>query len=282
MPLSKPLWLRVAPPGSEGYRRMARLVREQALDTVCQAANCPNIGGCWRDGAAAFMILGTVCTRGCGFCNVTTGRPAPPDPDEPGRLAEAVARLGLRHVVITSVTRDDLPDGGAGQFAACVAALRARDRTTTIELLTPDFRGSPEAAEQVFAAAPEVFNHNVETVPRLYPAVRAGADYRGSLTLLARAADHGLPMVKSGIMLGLGEEEEEVLAVLADLRAAGVTALTIGQYLAPSRTHLPVVRYWPPDFFTNLKERALTMGFSRVESHPLARSSLHARADMDP
>ncbi|MBF0294637.1 MAG: lipoyl synthase [Magnetococcales bacterium] len=281
MPLAKPRWLRVPLPGSEGYRRMDRLVREHALGTVCQAANCPNIGGCWEDGAAAFMILGTVCTRGCGFCNVTAGRPAPADPGEPERLAEAVIRLGLRHVVITSVTRDDLPDGGAAQFAACVTALRARNATITIELLTPDFRRCPEAAERVFAAAPEVFNHNVETVPRLYPAVRAGADYKGSLTLLARAAAHGLPMVKSGIMLGLGEEEEEILAVMADLRANGVTALTIGQYLAPSRAHLPVVRYWPPDFFTSLRARALAMGFARVESHPLARSSLHAQAGME-
>ncbi|MBF0190284.1 MAG: lipoyl synthase [Magnetococcales bacterium] len=280
MATPKPRWLKVKAPGSPEYLRLQALTRRLRLETVCQSARCPNIGDCWHAGNAAFLILGALCTRSCGFCDVPTGRPAPPDPDEPRRLAEAVTALGLRHVVITSVTRDDLPDGGAGHFAACVAAIREQEhpRATRIELLIPDFRGAEEPLRQVLRAAPEVLNHNVETVPRLYPLVRPAASYPGSLQLLSRAATHAdAPLrIKSGIMLGLGEEETEVLAVLNDLRNAGVDTLTIGQYLAPSREHLPVVRYWTPEAFQSLKEQALSMGFASVESHPLARSSFHA------
>ncbi|GAB0057546.1 Lipoyl synthase [Candidatus Magnetaquicoccaceae bacterium FCR-1] len=273
----KPRWLKVLAPGSEGYRRMRALTGTLRLETVCQSARCPNIGDCWQAGSAAFMILGVLCTRSCGFCDVKTGRPAPPDPDEPRRLAEAVTALALRHAVITSVTRDDLEDGGAGQFVACVEAIRARSPGTTVELLIPDFRGAPIPLEAVLNACPEVLNHNVETVPRLYPRVRPAASYAGSLQLLARAASHaGAGRVKSGIMLGLGEEEAEIEAVLVDLRRVGVDLLTIGQYLAPSRDHLPVVRYWEPEVFEGWRKRALEMGFAAVESHPLARSSMHA------
>ncbi|MBF0272949.1 MAG: lipoyl synthase [Magnetococcales bacterium] len=280
MLVPKPRWLKVRAPGSPEYRRLQALTRRLRLETVCQSARCPNIGDCWHAGSAAFMILGALCTRSCGFCDVPAGRPAPPDPDEPRRLAEAVTALDLRHVVITSVTRDDLTDGGAGHFAACVAAIReqAIQHATRIELLIPDFRGAEEPLRQVLRAAPEVLNHNVETVPRLYPTVRPAASYQGSLQLLSRAAAHdGAPMrIKSGIMLGLGEKEPEVLAVLNDLKNAGVDTLTIGQYLAPSRDHLPVVRYWTPEAFQSLGEQALAMGFANVESHPLARSSFHA------
>lgn len=277
MSAPKPRWLKVRAPGSEAYRRLSALTDRLHLGTVCQSARCPNIGDCWHNGSAAFLILGPFCTRACGFCDVPTGRPVAPDPDEPRRLADAVATLALRHVVITSVTRDDLSDGGAGHFTACVATLRDQCPTTRVELLIPDFRGSEAALRQILAAAPEVLNHNVETVPRLYSRVRPAADYPGSLTLLARAANHGHGIqIKSGIMLGLGEEEEEVLAVLRDLREAGVDSLTIGQYLAPSRSHLPVERYWTPEAFAELGQQARAMGFSRVQSHPLARSSFHA------
>ncbi|MBF0213693.1 MAG: lipoyl synthase [Magnetococcales bacterium] len=273
----KPRWLKVKAPGSPEYRRIQALTERLRLETVCQSANCPNIGDCWHAGGAAFMILGALCTRSCGFCDVKTGRPASPDPEEPQRLAEAVVTMGLRYVVITSVTRDDLPDGGAGQFAACVEAIRARDEAIRVELLIPDFRGATEPLDRVLFSRPAVLNHNIETVPRLYPLVRPAADYAGSLALLARAAAHGGDhRIKSGIMLGLGEEESEVLEVLGALRRVGVDSLTIGQYLAPSRQHLPVVRYWTPEAFRQLGEQALGMGFLSVESHPLARSSFHA------
>lgn len=278
MTAPKPRWLKVTAPGSAGYRRLDALTRQHQLGTVCQSARCPNIGACWQAGSAAFLILGPRCTRACGFCDVPTGRPADVDPEEPHRLAAAVHTLALRHVVITSVTRDDLPDGGAGQFVACVEAIRHRTaHHTRIELLIPDFRGAETALEQVLQAAPEVLNHNIETVPRLYPTVRPAARYPGSLELLRRAArNRPLLRIKSGIMLGLGEEEAEVLAVLQDLVHAGVDSLTIGQYLAPGRDHLPVVRYWHPEEFSALREKALAMGCVSVESHPLARSSLHA------
>ncbi|MEO5331231.1 MAG: lipoyl synthase [Magnetococcus sp. YQC-5] len=277
MPTPKPRWLRVQAPGSPEFLQVKRLTRKLGIATICEAATCPNIGQCWHEGGAAFMILGEVCTRACGFCNVPAGRPMPPDRDEPERLAEAVSQMGLRHVVITSVTRDDLPDGGAGHFVACMQAVRKRNPHITVEILTPDFRDKHSALEQLLAFPPEVFNHNVETVPRLYPVARPAAHYHGSLELLARvAAHHGGSRTKSGIMLGLGEEEDEVLAVLVDLRKAGVEWLTIGQYLAPSRNHLPVVRYWEPERFTCFGQQAQAMGFSMVESHPLARSSFHA------
>ncbi|MBF0626888.1 MAG: lipoyl synthase [Magnetococcales bacterium] len=274
----KPRWLKVKAPGSPEYRRLHALTERLRLATVCQSARCPNIGDCWHAGSAAFMILGTLCTRACGFCDVPTGRPAPPDPDEPLRLAEAVTALGLRHVVITSVTRDDLSDGGASQFVACVTAIRNQAGNTRVEVLIPDFRGAEPPLMQILHAAPEVLNHNVETVPRLYPVVRPAADYQRSLALLTTAArgKTDVMQVKSGIMLGLGETEEEVLEVLGDLRQAGVDSLTMGQYLAPSRDHLPVVRYWSPEEFQQLGRQASAMGFARVESHPLARSSFHA------
>ncbi len=277
MPTQKPSWFKVKAPGSAEFLQVKQLTRRLKLETVCESASCPNIGHCWHTGSAAFMILGTLCTRSCLFCNLPTGKPLPPDPDEPHRIAQAATVMNLRHVVITSVTRDDLLDGGATQFIACVTTLRDHNPNTTIELLTPDFRGKESAAERVLNAAPEVFNHNIETVPRLYPEVRPGANYQDSLDLLALSADKGTSQTKSGIMLGLGEEKEEVLNVLADLRHAGVTALTIGQYLAPSRTHRPVAHYWPPEAFDTLRQQAQTMGFSSVESHPLARSSLHAQ-----
>ena len=276
----KPRWLKVKAPFSSTLLEVRETLRRNRLHTVCESASCPNLGQCWHEGTATFMILGDICTRACAFCDVTTGRPGPIDPQEPERLARAVAEMRLRHVVITSVDRDDLSDGGAGQFAACVAALRRLTPTPSVEVLTPDFRGKAEALAQVLDARPTVFNHNVETVPRLYQQVRPAADYRFSLALLSQAGADKPPttVTKSGIMLGLGESEPEVLAVLADLRTAGVALLTIGQYLRPSLKHHPVIRYWTPEAFEILKHRALSMGFKKVASHPLARSSFHAEA----
>lgn len=273
----KPAWLRTRLPGdSPQERQVSATLRQQGLATVCQEARCPNRGECWQQGEAAFLILGSICTRNCRFCHIPVGRPAPPDPDEPGRLANAALTLGLRHVVITSVSRDDLPDGGAAQFIACIRALRARSDQIAIEVLTPDFRGKLGALEAILAAGPSIFNHNLETVARLYPQVRPAADYRHSLAILAQAAAFGGIPIKSGIMLGLGESREEVSIALNDLRQAGVRWLTIGQYLQPSLEQLPVIRYWPPEAFAELEQEALAMGFTRVISHPLARSSLHA------
>ncbi|MBF0142837.1 MAG: lipoyl synthase [Magnetococcales bacterium] len=278
----KPRWLKVKAPTSTRVLALKSLLGQFGLATVCEAASCPNRGGCWDEGAAAFMILGSVCTRRCAFCNVTPGRPEAVDPTEPERLRQAAAALGLRHVVITSVTRDDLADGGAGHFAACVRALRqpleGRNPVPTLELLTPDFRGKPGALEAVIATAPEIFNHNIETVPRLYPVVRPAADYTGSLALLRRAGELATAgsRTKSGLMLGLGESREEVESVLRDLRQAGVRLLTIGQYLRPGERNHPVIRYWLPEEFAELGQRAREMGFEGVESHPLARSSFHA------
>ncbi len=274
----KPRWLKVPAPTSAEFRAVQSLVRRHRLHTVCESAACPNIGQCWREGSATFMILGDICTRRCAFCDVTTGRPGPVDPDEPERLAAAATAMGLRHVVITSVDRDDLPDGGAGQFAACLAALGRADPGLTVEVLTPDFRHKAGALETVVAAGPAVFNHNVETIPRLYATVRPVSSYRHSLDLLARAADLAPAMVvKSGLMVGLGETTGEVREVLADLRTAGVSLLTVGQYLRPSRNHHPVVGYLEPAWFEALRTEALAMGFAGVASHPLARSSHHAR-----
>ncbi|MEO5376787.1 MAG: lipoyl synthase [Magnetococcus sp. DMHC-6] len=273
----KPRWLRVAAPRSPGYLAVRQVIRQQQLNTVCESASCPNRGHCWGEGHAAFMILGGVCTRNCAFCDVESGRPGPVDPQEPERLAQAVAALGLTYVVITSVNRDDLDDGGAGQFAACLQRLRQSQPTPRIEVLTPDFRGSPGALARVLEVGPDVFNHNIETVPRLYPLVRPGAVYADSLDLLRRAA-LWTPQVgiKSGLILGMGETYEEILAVLKELREVGVAFLTMGQYLRPSLRHHPVANYWPPEFFVQLKSQALALGFLQVQSHPLARSSYMA------
>jgi lipoic acid synthetase len=273
----KPDWLKVRFPGGPGYARIDRMHRQQGLHSVCRSAACPNQGECWSQGTATFMILGGLCTRDCAFCNVGHGPTAPPDPAEPQAVAAAVAELGLRHAVITAVTRDDLADGGAAQFAAVTAAIRALLPGCRVELLISDLRGDRRALATIVAASPDVLGHNLETVPRLYPTVRAGADYRRSLDLLAAARElaPALP-TKSGLMLGLGEEQREVLAVLADLRQAGVGMLTLGQYLQPTRAHLPVTRYLPPAEFAELRDTALAMGFIQVSAGPLVRSSYHA------
>ncbi|MEO5339290.1 MAG: lipoyl synthase [Magnetococcus sp. MYC-9] len=286
----KPTWLRVDAPRSAGYLALHGLLQQQQLHSVCAAALCPNRGHCWQTGTAAFMILGGVCTRRCAFCAVPTGRPEPVDPEEPRRLAAAVRAMDLRHVVITSVDRDDLPDGGAGQFVACVEAVRADagQKGVTVEVLTPDFRGKEGALSRVLAAGPTVFNHNMETVARLYPTVRPAASYACSLELLRQATLYGGNLsggaalqTKSGIMLGLGESPEEISCLLQELRTVGVTLLTIGQYLQPSRAHHPVVAYHTPERFAELKAEAMELGFTGVESQPLARSSFHARQLMD-
>jgi lipoic acid synthetase len=274
----KPAWLKVRAPLSPEYRRLVKLMREQKLNTVCEEASCPNIGECWKQGSATFMILGRVCTRSCAFCDVETGRPDPVDHDEPRHLAEAVEAMGLKHVVITSVDRDDLADGGAGHYADTISLLRQRCPEVTIEVLTPDFQRKADAClDTVIAARPDIFNHNLETVPRLYRSVRPAARYFTSLRLLQRAKELDPSVVtKSGIMVGLGEERDEVLQVLDDMREADVDILTVGQYLRPSPRHHPVVRYWTPDEFEDLKYRAEKKGFGMVASGPLVRSSFHA------
>ncbi len=274
----KPGWLKVRAPLSPEYRRLVRLMRELRLNTVCEEASCPNIGGCWKHGSATFMILGRICTRTCAFCDVETGRPDPVDAEEPAHLARAVAEIGLKHVVITSVDRDDLPDGGAGHYAAVIRELRARQPEVTIEVLTPDFQRKPAAClDTVIEAGPDIFNHNLETVPRLYRSVRPGARYFTSLRLLQRAKELDNRVVtKSGIMVGLGEERDEILQVMDDLREAGVDILTIGQYLRPSERHHPVMKYWTPEEFEELKYLAEKKGFGMVASGPLVRSSFHA------
>ena len=275
--LHKPAWIRVKAPTSKGYAETRRLMRELGLHTVCEEAACPNIGECWSAKHATVMILGDICTRACAFCNVATGKPRAVDAMEPLNLALSVAELGMKHLVITSVDRDDLDDGGAGQFVKCVERIRATSPETTIEVLTPDFRDKPGALEAVIAAGPDVFNHNLETVPRLYPSIRPGARYFESLKLLERAKtlDAGI-FTKSGIMVGLGEEPVEVHQVMDDLRSADVDFLTIGQYLAPTRRHAPVERFVTPDEFEAFKRLGLAKGFLRVASSPLTRSSYHA------
>jgi lipoic acid synthetase len=259
-----------------GYERLNGLMRGLGLHTVCEEARCPNIGDCWNRGTATFMILGDVCTRACGFCAVKTGLPArPPDPDEPRRVAEAVASMGLRHAVITSVNRDDERDGGAAAFAACLREIRSRVPGCAVEVLIPDFKGNWEALQAVIAARPDILNHNTETVPRLYRRVRPGARFERSLELLRRSKDAGL-LTKSGIMLGLGEEPDEVLDCIRAIRDAGTDILTVGQYLRPSLDHLPIVRFYEPAEFEDLKAFALALGFGHVESAPLVRSSYHA------
>ena len=273
----KPAWLKARAPGGPTYDRLRRLMRDEGLHTVCEEARCPNIGECWNSGTATFLILGKVCTRACGYCQVTSGRPGPLDADEPRRVALTVERMGLEHAVITSVNRDDVPDGGAGLFVETVRWIRRLSPGTTVELLTPDFDGNWDALESVLRAAPEILNHNTETVPRLYRTVRHKARYERSLELLRRAgAWSPRPVTKSGLMLGLGETMDEIDAVLRDLRAVGCDVLTVGQYLRPTLKHLPVARFVPPAEFDALAVRARAMGFRHVESGPLVRSSYHA------
>ncbi len=278
-PLRKPAWIRARAPVGPGVTRIKRLLRGARLTTVCEEAQCPNLGECFNHGTATFMILGDVCTRRCPFCDVAHGRPGPVDPAEPEHLAQSIAVLGLSNVVITSVDRDDLRDGGAGHFAACLGAIRRRSPRTRLEVLVPDFRGRESLALDQFRGdgVPDLFNHNLETVPRLYPRARPGADYAGSLALLGAFKERN-PKVptKSGLMLGLGEEFDEVLAVMADLRTQGCDMLTLGQYLAPSRAHLPVSRYWTPGDFEALRARGEAMGYSHVASGAMVRSSYHA------
>jgi lipoic acid synthetase len=274
-----PPWLKVRVPGGEGFVETRRVVSDLGLHTVCQEARCPNLGECWAHRTATFMLLGDTCTRNCSFCAVTHGRPLPVDPEEPGRVAEATRRLGLEHVVVTSVDRDDLPDGGAAHFAATVRAIKAALPSTRVEVLVPDFQGDVAAVATVCAAPVDVFNHNVETVPRLYRRVRPGAKYERSLGVLAAARDAaGRRRTKAGMMLGLGERRAEVLAVLGDLRAVGCDIVTLGQYLRPSAAHMPLDRYVHPDEFDALRQEAEGMGFRHVEAGPLVRSSYHAWA----
>ena len=274
----KPPWIRVKAPTGAPVRRLKEVLRSQKLHTVCEEASCPNIGECFSRGTATFMIMGDICTRRCPFCDVAHGRPGPLDPGEASRLADTVARMGLAYVVVTSVDRDDLRDGGAGHFAACVRALRERCPELRIEILVPDFRGRMERALAALAESPpDVFNHNLETVPRLYRKVRPGSDYAWSLELIRRFKDaHPHVPTKSGLMLGLGEEDGEVLDVLHDLRAHACDMLTLGQYLQPSRYHLAVERFRTPDEFDVLGEEARALGFASVASGPLVRSSYHA------
>jgi lipoyl synthase len=276
----KPPWIRVKAPGSPEYHATRRLMRDLNLNTVCEEAACPNIGECWKEKHATVMILGAVCTRACTFCNVATGRPDRVDPHEPQRVGDAVAALGLKHIVVTSVDRDDLGDGGAGHFARTIAAIRAAAPATTIEVLVPDFLHKDGAIETVIVARPDVLNHNLETVPRLYAEVRPGARYFASLRLLDQAKRIDPAMfTKSGIMAGLGEERAEVLQVMDDLRAAEVDFLTIGQYLQPTPKHHPVARFVTPEEFESYRRHAFGKGFLMVSASPLTRSSYHAGED---
>jgi lipoic acid synthetase len=272
-----PPWLKVRAPGGAAYAETLATVKSLGLHTVCQEARCPNIGECWGHKTATFMLLGDTCTRNCGFCAVTHGRPLTVDPAEPGRVATAVARLGLRHVVVTSVNRDDLPDGGSAHFAATAQAIKALIPECRVEVLVPDFQGDLAAARLVADSPIDVFNHNVETVPRLYRRVRPGARYERSLAVLEAASGvrPGL-LVKAGLMVGLGEMEAELISVFKDLRRIGCDVLTVGQYLRPSQDHLPVERYLPPEEFAALRIQALGLGFRHVEAGPLVRSSYHA------
>jgi lipoic acid synthetase len=276
--LRKPDWIRARAPSGRGVGRIKDILRTRGLSSVCEEALCPNLGECFSHGTATFMIMGDICTRRCPFCDVAHGRPRPLDPEEPLQLAEAVREMELKYVVITSVDRDDLRDGGGAHFAACVRELRQLNPRTQLEILVPDFRGRVDTAlEALSEAPPDVFNHNLETVPRLYRQARPGADYQGSLELLQRfkARFPGIP-TKSGLMLGLGEADDEVAKVMADLRRHGCDMLTLGQYLQPSRDHLPVARYVKPETFEDFRSRAEQMGFSNVASGPMVRSSYHA------
>ena len=277
----KPDWIRVKAPTSKAFGETRNIVRSHGLVTVCEEAGCPNIGECWAKRHATFMIMGDTCTRACAFCNVATGIPGPLDPTEPARVAAAVAKMGLRHVVITSVDRDDLPDGGADHFARTVFAIREGAPDATVEILTPDFARKPvAAAERVIDSRPDVFNHNLETVPRLYLSVRPGARYYASLRLLERVKERRPDQfTKSGLMVGLGETLDEVMQVMDDLRVAGVDFLTIGQYLQPTRRHAPIDRFWTPQEFERLATIARAKGFLMVSASPLTRSSHHAGED---
>lgn len=274
----RPPWLTVRAPVGEGVSRLSSLMREKGLVTVCEEARCPNVGECWNAGTATFMILGDTCTRACAFCAVKSGRRGGDvDAGEPRRVGEAVARMGVRHAVVTSVDRDDLPDGGASIFAATIREIRARSPGTTIEVLTPDFQGDLEAVRVVLAERPEIFNHNMETVARLYPRVRPKSGYRRSLSVLRAAAEmEPRSRTKSGLMVGLGEELEEVHRLLRDLHEHRVQIVTIGQYLRPSLKHHPLIRFWHPEEFAELRAYGLRLGFAHVESGPLVRSSYHA------
>ena len=272
---AKPKWLRVKLPIGEEYQKVREIVSEHKLHTICQSGNCPNMGECWGAGTATFMILGNVCTRSCGFCNVATGRPEAVDPFEPLRVAKSVKLMGVRHCVITSVDRDDLKDGGATIWAETIRKIRELNPETTLETLIPDFQGNWENLQQVIDVRPEVISHNLETVRRLTKLVRVQAKYDRSLEVLRRIAEAGIA-AKSGIMLGLGESREEVVESMMDLRTSGVSILTLGQYLQPTREHLPVTEFIHPDTFASLKEEGLRMGFRYVESGPLVRSSYHA------
>lgn len=279
----KPPWLRARAPAGLGFETTRGLMRQQRLTTVCEEAACPNIGECWDKGHATVMIMGEICTRGCSFCNVTTGKPKSLDPYEPLRVAQTVAGLALKHVVVTSVDRDDLDDGGAEHIAQTIRAIRKKSPDTTIEVLTPDFLNcTDDALQQVAAARPDVFNHNIETVPRLYPTVRPGARYFRSLYVLYRIKELAPAIfTKSGLMAGMGENRAEVLQVMDDLRAAQVDFLTIGQYLQPTPRHHPIDRYLPPDEFASLGQAATAKGFSMVSATPLTRSSYHAGEDFE-
>ena len=275
--LRKPSWLKVPAPGGPNYVALKHLMRDLRLHTVCEEAHCPNIGECWEHRAATFMILGDVCTRNCAYCAVAHGTPARLDTDEPARLAAAVERMQLRHVVITSVDRDDLENGGAEMFAAAIAEIRRRTPATSVEVLIPDFKGSERALRLVVEAAPDILNHNLETIERLYRLARPGGRYPRALELLRRAKKMAPDrLTKSGIICGLGEEWDELLVAMRDLRAQGVDILTLGQYLRPSSDHLPIARYYTPAEFADLRERGLAMGYRHVEAGPLVRSSYHA------
>jgi lipoyl synthase len=274
----KPSWLKVPAPGGPSYRRLKKTIADEGLHTVCEEANCPNVGECWERGTATFMILGDVCTRRCGFCNVQTGKPSFHDPLEPLRVANQVKRMGLTHAVVTSVDRDDLPDYGAGAFVGVIRSIRRLAPGCKVEVLTPDFRGQEMPLARVIAERPDVFNHNVETVPRLYPLARRGSDFLRSARVLrmAREMGGGEVVTKSGLMVGLGESFEEMVEAFGILREHGVQVLTVGQYLRPTEMHLPVHRYWHPEEFEALERAAREIGFESVASGPLVRSSYHA------
>jgi lipoic acid synthetase len=278
----KPDWLKVRAPGSPSYLRLKSLMKDLHLHTVCEEAQCPNIGECWNHGTATFMILGDVCTRACSYCAVSHGRPAAVDDAEPVRVADAIRALALTYVVVTSVDRDDLPDGGASIFAATIRETRARRPECRIEVLIPDFQGNEPALRAVLDARPDILNHNTETVPRLYRMARSGGRYARTLELLDRSRRYAPDIpTKTGLMVGLGEERDEIIATLRDLRRVGCGILTLGQYLRPSAEHAPMVRYYHPDEFQALKQSALEMGFVHVESGPLVRSSYHAHETAD-
>ena len=274
----KPSWFKVPAPGSARYRELRARIEDENLHTVCQEAACPNIGDCWDRGTATFMILGDTCTRRCGFCNVKTGKPTWNDPLEPARVARSVARMGLRHAVITSVDRDDLPDYGAGAFVGVIRQIRRQAPHCKVEVLTPDFRGQEMPLAKVISERPDVFNHNVEVVPRLYPVARRGSKFERSCRVLRNAKDMGGDEVvtKSGLMVGLGETYAELVDAFGRLREQGVQVLTVGQYLRPTERHLPVVRYWHPDEFQALEQAAYALGFDHIAAGPLVRSSYHA------